>query len=105
MRSHEGSYEGIGGRSLFYRFRVPVQPFDYTQVSSGLSRLQLPLLLLHGGEDRTIAPQASERIFNGASSADKTLKIFPGLRHEILNEPERQQVLVMILDWLRRHLG
>jgi acylglycerol lipase len=120
---------------------LPVQPFDYTQVSrdprviqameedplyykgklrartgyqqllgirevsSGLSKLQLPLLLLHGGEDRTIAPQASERIFNGASSADKTLKIFPGLRHEILNEPERQQVLVMILDWLRRHLG
>ena len=120
---------------------LPVQPFDYTQVSrdprviqameedplyykgkirartgyqqllgirevsSGLSKLQLPLLLLHGGEDRTIAPKTSERIFNGASSADKTLKIFPGLRHEILNEPERQQVLAMILDWLRRHLG
>ena len=92
MKSHEGSYEGTGGRSLFYRFRVPPQP-------AGVA------LLLHGGEDRTIAPQASERIFNGASSADKTLKIFPGLRHEILNEPERQQVLVMILDWLRRHLG
>ena len=105
MKSHEGSYEGTGGRSLFYRFRVPAQPFDYTQVSSGLSKLQLPLLVLHGGEDRTIAPKTSERIFNGASSADKTLKIFPGLRHEILNEPERQQVLAMILDWLRRHLG
>ncbi len=58
-----------------------------------------------GGEDRTIAPQASERIFNGAAGTDKTPKIFPGLRHEILNEPERQPVLAMILDWLRRHLG
>ena len=50
-------------------------------------------------------PRPRRRIFQAASSPDKTLKIFPGLWHEILNEPERQQVLEMILDWLRRHLG
>jgi alpha-beta hydrolase superfamily lysophospholipase len=75
------------------------------EVCSGLSRLRLPLLLLHGGEDRTVSPRASEQVFQAAASADKTLKIFPGLRHEILNEPEREQVLSVILDWLRRHLG
>jgi acylglycerol lipase len=75
------------------------------EVTAGLSRLRLPLLLLHGGEDRTISPKASERIFQAASSPDKTLKILPGLLHRILAEPEKDQVLAMILDWLRRRLG
>jgi len=75
------------------------------EVLSGLSNLRLPLLVLHGAEDRTISPKASEAFFRGASSQDKTLKIFPGLRHEILNEPEKEQVLAVILDWLRRRLA
>jgi alpha-beta hydrolase superfamily lysophospholipase len=75
------------------------------EVLAGLADLKLPLLVLHGAEDRTISPKASEALFRGASSPDKTLKIFPGLRHEILNEPEREQVLAVILDWLRRHVA
>src|SRR4030043_104524 len=75
------------------------------EVLSGLSNLRLPLLVLHGAEDRTISPKASEAFFRGASSQDKTLKVFPGLRHEILNDPEKEQVLAVILDWLRRRLA
>ncbi len=95
---------------LYYKGKIRArtgyqQLLGIREVTSSLPRLRLPLLLLHGGEDRTIAPKTSEMIFNTATSPDKTLKIWPGLRHEILNEPEKQQVLAMILDWLRRHLG
>ena len=95
---------------LYYKGKLRVrtgyqQLLGIREVSSGLSRLQLPMLLLHGEEDHTISSKASERIFQAASSPDKTLEIFPGLRHRILSEPEREQVLQMILDWLRRHLG
>jgi acylglycerol lipase len=34
------------------------------------------------------------------SSADKTLKLYEGLYHEILNEPERETVLADIVGWL-----
>jgi alpha-beta hydrolase superfamily lysophospholipase len=44
-------------------------------------------------------------VFNAVSSPDKTLKIFPGLWHEVLNEPEKREVLAVLLDWLRRHLA
>jgi acylglycerol lipase len=44
-------------------------------------------------------------VYSGVASEDKTLKIYPGLWHEILNEPEREQVLELVVDWLRRHLG
>jgi alpha-beta hydrolase superfamily lysophospholipase len=95
---------------LYYKGKMRVrtgyqQLLGIREILSGLAHLRLPLLLLHGGEDRTISPKASEAVFRGASSPDKTLKVFPGLRHEILNEPEREQVLAVILDWLRRHPG
>jgi acylglycerol lipase len=73
------------------------------EVNAGLERLNLPLLLLHGSEDAIVEPAASQLVCERASSPDKTLKIFPGLYHEILNEPERQEVMDLILDWLRRH--
>jgi alpha-beta hydrolase superfamily lysophospholipase len=96
--------------SLYYKGKMRArtgyqQLLGIREVRAGLSRLRLPLLALHGGEDRIIAPKASELVHQAASSPDKTLKIFPGLWHEILNEPERAQVMEMILDWLRRHLG
>jgi alpha-beta hydrolase superfamily lysophospholipase len=75
------------------------------EVLANLPRLRLPLLLLHGTEDRTISPKASEQVFRDAASADKTLKLFPGVRHELLHEPEKQEVLAVILAWLRRHLA
>jgi alpha-beta hydrolase superfamily lysophospholipase len=95
---------------LFYKGKMRVrcgyqQLLGILEVTAGLSRLQLPLLLLHGGEDRIITPGTSERIYQAVASPDKTLKIFPALWHNLLEEPEKQQVLAMILDWLRRHLG
>ncbi len=33
-------------------------------------------------------------------SRDKQLKLYEGLYHEILNEPERDQVMQDMIDWL-----
>jgi acylglycerol lipase len=62
--------------------------------------LRVPLLLLHGGEDRLCPPEGSRRVHANAGSADKTLKIYDGLYHEIFNEPEREQVLDDLVAWL-----
>jgi lysophospholipase len=35
-----------------------------------------------------------------AGSEDVTIRNWDGLRHEILNEPEREQVIAEIADWL-----
>ncbi len=95
---------------LYYKGRLRArtgyqQLLGIREVTSGLPSLRLPLLLLHGGEDRIISPASSERIFRSAGSPDKTLKVWPGLRHEILNEPEKQEVLAVLLDWLQRRLA
>ena len=62
--------------------------------------LRTPLLLLHGGDDRLCPPEGSRVVLAEAGSADKTLKVYDGLYHEIFNEPEREQVLDDLVEWI-----
>lgn len=65
-------------------------------------RVRVPMLLLHGADDTLCPPEGSRRFHAGLARADGELRIYPGLRHEILNEPEREMVLADLLDWMRR---
>jgi alpha-beta hydrolase superfamily lysophospholipase len=66
--------------------------------------LTLPLLLLHGEQDRVVAPIASRLLYEKVGSADKTLKTYPNLKHEIFNDLEKEQVLSEVVAWLDAHL-
>ncbi len=62
--------------------------------------IDLPLLIMHGTEDVLASPDGSRRLFERVASLDKTLKLYDGLHHEILNEPEQLQVLADMVIWL-----
>jgi len=74
-------------------------------IQTGAVRITLPMLILHGGADVMTAPDGSRFLYEHISSIDKTLKIYPGLYHEILNEPERAEVLAQMLDWVEMRLS
>lgn len=64
----------------------------------------LPLLLLHGTKDHATLPAGTQEFFALAGSADKTLKLYEGHYHDLLNDLGKQQVMDDILAWLRaRH--
>jgi lysophospholipase len=65
-----------------------------------LGALRLPILALHGGDDRLTPAAGSRLLCERAGSQDKTLKIYPGLWHEIFNEPEKDRVLSDVIEWL-----
>jgi alpha-beta hydrolase superfamily lysophospholipase len=65
-----------------------------------VKRFELPMLVMHGTADRLTPIAGSEMVVERAASKDKTFKRYDGLFHELLNEPERQQVLDDIADWL-----
>jgi acylglycerol lipase len=69
-----------------------------------LPRLSIPLLLLHGTDDRICAPAGSAMVHEAVSSPDKTLRQYQGLYHEVFNEPEREAILTDLLSWLNQHL-
>ena len=60
--------------------------------------------MIYGGEDKICPPTGGQRLYDGAGSSDKTLKIYPGLYHEIHNEPEQEMVLTDVVEWLDSHL-
>jgi len=66
-------------------------------------RITVPALIMHGSEDRLVPPKASRKLYEAISSADKTLKIYEGLRHEIFNEVEKEKVLSDVVEWLDKH--
>jgi alpha-beta hydrolase superfamily lysophospholipase len=59
-----------------------------------------PFLLIAGTADKLVPYTAGQKFYENAGSADKTLKLYPGLYHEVLNEPERHQVLADVVSWL-----
>ncbi len=70
------------------------------QIKARAQELRLPLYLLHGGADQLTPPSGAQFIYERASSRDKQLKIYPDLRHEIINEPEKERVIADIIAWL-----
>ena len=69
--------------------------------------LTLPLLLVHGSDDRLAPVQGSKMVYERAGSQDKTLNIYDGLYHEVLNElpDDRARVLADIDAWLGAHVA
>ncbi len=70
------------------------------RVKSEAGKITLPILLMHGSEDVMAASEGSVAVHGAVSSADKTLKIYSGLYHEIFNEPEKLEVMADLASWL-----
>jgi alpha-beta hydrolase superfamily lysophospholipase len=66
--------------------------------------LTAPLLVVHGADDRLIPVDGSRRLVESVGSSEVELKIYPGLYHEIFNEPERDQVLDDVVSWITNRL-
>lgn len=64
--------------------------------------ISLPVLILQGKEDKLVDPIGAEFLLNKISSQDKSLEFFDQCYHEILNEPEQQEVLSAIGTWLTK---
>jgi len=64
------------------------------------NKLTLPCLVLQGGADGIVDPDATSRFFKRIGSADKTLKVYETFYHEVLNEPGKESVLGDISTWL-----
>ncbi len=65
-----------------------------------MSKIYLPILIMHGTADRLSDPRGSEILYDRVSSRDKTLKLYDGFYHEIFNEPGREQVFEDMEAWL-----
>lgn len=67
-------------------------------------RITLPLLILHGTADKATMPSGSQFFFDTAGSNDKTLKLYDGHYHDLLNDVGKDGVLADIKSWIEARL-
>jgi len=67
-----------------------------------VDRIRKPTLVIHGANDELVPPAASAPL---AAVPSVERKLFPGLRHEIHNEPEQEEVLGFVLAWINDQLS
>ncbi|CAL4927010.1 unnamed protein product [Urochloa decumbens] len=65
-----------------------------------LHRITVPILVLHGANDMVTDPDGSRALYEQSSSADKSLRLYDGLLHDLLIEPEKDKIMDDIVEWL-----
>lgn len=75
-----------------------------TRITEEAGKITLPLLIAQGSADLLVDPSGAQMLYDKVESADKTLKIYENLFHEIFNEPDRDQVLTDVENWLELQL-
>ncbi|XP_075075743.1 uncharacterized protein LOC107808804 [Nicotiana tabacum] len=73
-------------------------------LQQNLSKLTVPFLVLHGTDDAVTDPEGSKKLYQEASSTDKSIKLCEGLLHDLLFEPEKEEVVKDIIEWLNQRL-
>ncbi|OVA05736.1 Alpha/beta hydrolase fold-1 [Macleaya cordata] len=73
-------------------------------LQQNMSKLTVPFLVLHGSADAVTDPEASKRLYEEAASTDKSIKLYDGLLHDLLFEPEREAIAKDIIEWLNSRI-
>ena len=66
--------------------------------------ITLPVFILHGTADGATKPSGSQRFYDTAGSRDKTLKLYEGHFHDLLNDVDKEVVMADILGWIAARL-
>lgn len=70
------------------------------RLKQSFGQFTLPVFILHGTEDKATKPSGSQFFFDHAGSTDKTLKLYEGHFHDLLNDVGKEGVLTDIQGWL-----
>ncbi|KAI8539809.1 hypothetical protein RHMOL_Rhmol09G0211800 [Rhododendron molle] len=73
------------------------------EVQSKFTEVDVPFLIIHGGGDVICDPACAEELYQKAASKDKTIRIYPGMWHQLIGEPDESVDLVFgeVVEWLR----
>jgi len=99
-----------GGQATVGLFRDMLGGIGFISKASNLAQMDMstPILFISGAMDPVgdlgKGTTKAYESFKKAGVRDVTLKLYPGLRHEILNEKEKDQVRADILAWVEQHM-
>jgi alpha-beta hydrolase superfamily lysophospholipase len=70
------------------------------RLKEGFARITLPVFIMHGTLDKVTKPSGSQHFYDQAGAQDKTLKLYEGHFHDLLNDLDKELVLADIQQWI-----
>ncbi len=74
------------------------------RLHDSFEKITLPVLILHGTADKATVCKGSEYFHEHAGSRDKTLRLYDGHYHDLLNDIGKERVMADIAGWLKARL-
>ncbi len=74
------------------------------RLKQGFGQITLPVLILHGTADKATKPSGSQIFYDTVGSSDRTLKLYEGGYHDLLNDTDKAVVMADVKAWLNAHL-
>jgi acylglycerol lipase len=74
------------------------------RLKQSFGQFTLPVMILHGTQDHATRPSGSQFFYDNAGSKDKTIQLYEGHFHDLLNDVGREQVLADITSWIDARL-
>jgi len=75
------------------------------RLKNEFAKITLPVLIVHGTADKVTKPSGSAHFYEKAGSTDKTLKLYEGHYHDLLNDVDRDLVMADMTEWITSHSG
>lgn len=67
--------------------------------------ITLPVLIMHGTADKATVCEGSQFFYDTVGSKDKTLKLYDGHFHDLLNDIGKEDVMADIKGWIEKRIS
>ena len=74
------------------------------RLKENMPRFGVPVLIIHGTADKATRYQGSQYFYDNVGSEDKTLKLYEGHYHDLLNDIDKEIVMADILAWVNERV-
>lgn len=70
------------------------------RLKDNMPAFTVPVLIIHGTDDKATRPAGSQYFYDNAGSTDKTLKLYEGHYHDLLADIDKEKVMADIQAWI-----
>lgn len=110
MSRDADAVESYATDPLIYRGRykrplLEAEMIALDQFQADVDHLTMPVLFCHGDDDPFVDYRTSLAAVESMPSTDKTIRVYEGARHELVNETNRDEVIEEIARFVARVAG
>ncbi|HMJ08684.1 MAG TPA: lysophospholipase [Pyrinomonadaceae bacterium] len=74
------------------------------RLGENMPKINVPVFIIHGTDDKATRPEGSQYFYDNVGSKDKTLKLYEGGYHDLLNDLDKKIVMADILAWVSQRV-